>query len=232
MKIKLAAIIIFIAIAIAPPPVLANETSAADGASAVAKFVRETKSDRTLQTKMPDDVDDSAARTTDFPSFTLPSLRVSKNAARLVLAVAVCVIAGVVIASLKDNLWSFSRSRELERLDDDSGGPGFSAARMEQAQADADELAKRGAYAEAMHVLLLRSVAELRRGLAAPIAASLTSREILALVKLPPPGRDKLADIISRVEITYFGAREPEAGEYFACRDSFDTLTRILRGGA
>jgi hypothetical protein len=100
---------------------------------------------------------------------------------------------------------------------------------METAQTGADDLARRGKFAEAMHALLLQSLSELRRHLHAPLAVSLTSREILHHIDLPPEGHAVFADIVERVEISHFGGRRPEAEDYVACRRSFDALARVLR---
>src|SRR5262249_14256348 len=66
----------------------------------------------------------------------------------------------------------------------------------------ADELAAEGRFVEAMHVLLLQSLAEIRRRLDTQFADSLTSREILRSAKLNEAGRSSLRDIVHRVEWT------------------------------
>jgi hypothetical protein len=83
-----------------------------------------------------------------------------------------------------------------------------------------------------MHLLLLHSLAEIRRQLGEKFADSLTSREIVRVAKLNPPGRTSLREIVAAVERTYFGAYPAEAGDYAACRQNFATLQHALRGGA
>ena len=144
---------------------------------------------------------------------------------------AVILALGVMFLSVKDSIWSNSRSRRLTPEEEEEIAPVATAARMEKAHVEAEELARQGSFAEAMHVLLLQSVSELRRRLGIPIAASLTSREILYRIGLTPEARAVFADIINRVEISYFGAHEPEQEEYLACRKSFEVLTRILQQG-
>ena len=80
-----------------------------------------------------------------------------------------------------------------------------------------------------MHVLLLRSVNELRRRLGVSIAVSLTSREILYRVALSPAERSHLADIIASVEISYFGPHQPDEEDYLRCRRDFEALSQALR---
>src|SRR4029450_5769080 len=85
----------------------------------------------------------------------------------------------------------------------------------------ADELASRGLFREGMHVLLLRAIAEMRERLGTESARSLTSREILRRAKLPETSKASLRDIITRVELSYFGDYPVEARDYAACRESF-----------
>lgn len=96
-----------------------------------------------------------------------------------------------------------------------------------EAELTADELAKQGAYTEAMHVLLLRAVAELRMRLNEHYADSMTSREILRRARISDSGRQAFQDIIARVEWTYFGAYPAELSDYNACRENF---TKLISG--
>src|SRR5262249_10252575 len=100
----------------------------------------------------------------------------------------------------------------------------------EQVLAAADDLARQGRFVDAMHVLLLQGLADIRRYLSEEHADSLTSREILRSTKLSDTGREPLRDIIARVEWTYFGKHPAEREDYAACRASFDALARALHG--
>jgi ectoine hydroxylase-related dioxygenase (phytanoyl-CoA dioxygenase family) len=95
----------------------------------------------------------------------------------------------------------------------------------------ADELAAEGRYVEAMHVLLLQGLADIRARLDEQFADSLTSREILRSTKLSDAGRTSLRDIINRVEWTYFGEHPAALPDYVACRASFNALATALHGG-
>ncbi len=151
--------------------------------------------------------------------------------ARFLLWGALLAIVVAVLWNWRGLQWSDSRARRMDGGDPEEAAPEAVRARLESARLEADELARQGLFAQAMHVLLLRSVSELRRRLDISIAASLTSREILARLALPPAGRVSLADIVGRVELCYFGAWEPGAADYAACRQSFETLTAALRQG-
>jgi hypothetical protein len=96
----------------------------------------------------------------------------------------------------------------------------------------ADDLAAEGRFVEAMHVLLLQSLADIRAGLDEQFSDSLTSREILRSTRLSDAGRASLRDIVNRVEWSYFGDYPAALPDYVACRESFNALVQALRGGA
>jgi hypothetical protein len=83
-----------------------------------------------------------------------------------------------------------------------------------------------------MHVLLLHSLAEIRRQLGEKFADSLTSREIVRGARLTTTARTALRDIVAAVERTYFGPYPAAAGDYATCRQNFETLAQALHGGA
>ena len=122
-----------------------------------------------------------------------------------------------------------SRRGQWEEADAD-GAPGAQA--PEEAAMAADELAQQGRFVDAMHVLLLQSLGEIRRRLGEKFADSLTSREILRSVRLSDRGLAALRDIIARVELSYFGEHPARAADYQGCRASFDALTLALHGEA
>jgi hypothetical protein len=96
----------------------------------------------------------------------------------------------------------------------------------------ADDLAAQGRFVDAMHVLLLQGLADIRARLDEKFADSLTSREILRSTKLSAAGRSSLRDIVNRVEWTYFGEHPANQADYVACRASFNALARALHGSA
>jgi hypothetical protein len=96
----------------------------------------------------------------------------------------------------------------------------------------ADDLAAQGRFVEAMHVLLLQALTDIRRRLDEEFADSLTSREILRSRHLSDTLRRPLREVISRVEWTYFGGHSADRDDYLACRASFSTLAQTLLRGA
>ncbi len=143
---------------------------------------------------------------------------------------------GLIVLAILFAVWI---SSELLRDDKDAEVPASeSLARVEAAVdaiidrplGDADELAARGDYAEAIHTLLLRTLQELVRSAAVRVAPAMTSREILARVPLLADARDALAGLITAVEITHFGDEPANAADYQRCRDQFNLFATALRG--
>jgi hypothetical protein len=97
---------------------------------------------------------------------------------------------------------------------------------------EADRLARDGRFAEAIHLLLLRTFQELARAAEVRIPSSLTSREVLARIPLRPGARDALAELVSVVENTWFGDDVPGEPEWLRCRHQFDRFVAIYRAGA
>ena len=172
-----------------------------------------------LQTRLPTELPSSPE--TSWFSFKLPP-----EALWLVVAVGI----GVLVYSLRDIL-PFLGSREsgqwiLERAATGEVNPLAPAVVL----STADEIAAKGSFVEAIHVLLLQGLAEMRQRVDQQFADSLTSREILRCAKISDAGRSALRDIISRVELTYFGHHPASAHDYAACRASFNALAEALHG--
>jgi hypothetical protein len=168
-----------------------------------------------LQTELPHDPE-------------LRPLRIELPAQAIWLMVAIGL--GLLLYMFRDMLpaLGFAQRGEVDAGEEAVGG---TAARPpEQVLAAADDLARQGRFVDAMHVLLLQGLADIRRHLGEQFADSFTSREILRSTKLSESGREPLRDIITRVEWTYFGKHPAEREDYLACRASFDALAHALHG--
>jgi hypothetical protein len=97
---------------------------------------------------------------------------------------------------------------------------------------DAEELARRGEFREAIHTLLLRTLEELARTASVRVAPAMTSREILGRVPLLADSRDALAGLITAVELTHFGGDEATEHDYVRCRAQFQVFATAFRGTA
>lgn len=88
---------------------------------------------------------------------------------------------------------------------------------------DADALAAKGQFAEAVHLLLFRSIDEIQEKKGA-VARSLTAREIGSLGFLPQDIRDALSPIIRIVERSFFGGRPVNAESWQEARASYESF--------
>jgi len=148
-----------------------------------------------------------------------------------VVWLALIAAAGLILYLLRDSLPFWRRSRD--QWDDTSAETQANATPGPiDALGAADQLSRYGRFVEAMHMLLLQSLAEIRQRLGVQFADSLTSREILRGTSLSPQGRAALREIVAAVEWTYFGGYPAEMRDYAACRRSFENLRRALEGGA
>ena len=125
-----------------------------------------------------------------------------------------------------------ARRAEWDQLGGDGthGAAGLSG--HDAVRAAADELAQQGRFVEAMHVLLLQGLDEMRMRLDLRFADSLTSREIVTRANAPAGAKTALRDIIAWVERAYFGDHPVDRNDYDACRRSYVALDGILRAGS
>ena len=95
---------------------------------------------------------------------------------------------------------------------------------------DAQALAREGRFAEAIHVLLLRTFEQLlrRRGIA--LAPGWTSREVLERASYPGQAREALAGLVGAVETCTFAGRPASEEDYRLCADRFRHLAAALGG--
>jgi hypothetical protein len=89
--------------------------------------------------------------------------------------------------------------------------------------AEADALAAAGAFAEAAHLLLLRSVEQIEARFPGQVRPSWTSRDIARVPILPPDAARAFGFIAGVVETGLFGRRPVSADAWQRCRDAYAT---------
>lgn len=89
---------------------------------------------------------------------------------------------------------------------------------------EADALAAEGLYAEASHLLLLRSVQDIERHQPRALRVSLTTREIASLKALPEAARPAFAQIGRIVERSLFGGAPVQVDDFVACRQAYEAF--------
>lgn len=160
-----------------------------------------------------------------LPTFELPEIAI----------VIFWVVAGVFILVLVVALVRAFLGRDRTPKEKKAAAPaarGAASAVPAIAFDDADRLAQEGRYAEAIHVLLLRTLASLaERGTG--LADSWTSREVVRDAPLAAEARGMLSGIVDAVEVSRFGFVVPDAAAYAECRARFERLAAVpARAGA
>lgn len=89
---------------------------------------------------------------------------------------------------------------------------------------DADALAAEGRFAEAVHLLLLRSINDIDGRLPNTVRPALTARDISGLSRLPAAARPAF-DLIARVvENSLFGGRTVDRTAFADCRAAYEAF--------
>jgi hypothetical protein len=91
---------------------------------------------------------------------------------------------------------------------------------------EADSLAERGAYAEAVHYLLWRSIEDIERRRPGLMRPALTSRDIATSGGIPSQARTIFAGIAGVVERSLFGGRPVDAEDWARCREDYANFIR------
>ncbi len=86
----------------------------------------------------------------------------------------------------------------------------------------ADALAQEGRFAEAVHLLLFRSIEDIQQRKGGFLPQSLTAREIGRLGDLPERARRALSPIIGVVERSFFGGRDVDSHGWKTARQSYE----------
>jgi hypothetical protein len=145
--------------------------------------------------------------------------------------VVVAIAAGLLLYAFRDVIPTWRQSTSAA-WDEGEGGAGDAATAAPAVVLEAaDELAARGRFRDAMHMLLLHGLVHIRERLDLQLSDSLTSREILRNRHLPEGARVSLREVVAQVELTYFGLHPAGASDYAACRQSFNALEAALAAG-
>lgn len=90
--------------------------------------------------------------------------------------------------------------------------------------AEADALANRGRFAEASHLLLLRSVQDIEKRQPKALRVSFTTREIASMKALPDSARPAFTLIGRVVERSLFGGAPVNADDFASCRQAYEAF--------
>jgi hypothetical protein len=134
----------------------------------------------------------------------------------------VAVIAGLILYYILREFTDFTfpwQRRKNDETVEDQWVPDAAPARA--LLAEADGLAAEGRFAEAAHLLLLRSVEDIERRKPDILRPSSTAREIAVAQTLPDKARGTFGLIARHVEASLFGGRSLDAGGWDQCREAY-----------
>ena len=164
---------------------------------------------------------------TSLPAEWKPPTRVNLHwlglLLRIVLPIALAVAVLLAVVWLARRLWG-------RRVDAEISPDGASEEAIAIPIASAEALAAEGRWAEAIHALLLKTLEALSA--AARLAPSLTSREIVARVRVAPRAREALAGLVLAVEVSRFGGAAADATDYARCLERFHQFLASYRSAA
>jgi hypothetical protein len=203
-------------------PVMARST-----AEAVGSAVERVYGGRDYQTEMPKEQPVEVFQPLKIPDIVTQIIRI--------VLITLLIVGGLLLLFFLINALPTIRER-LKRRAAAQAQPSVTPIasdadreRLEIALSEADRLARQGAFGEALHLLLLYCLNEMRRRFGLGLPPSLTSREILGLSVLPEIRRTGLSVIVSAVEISHFGGRPADETTYRLCRQRCED---VVLGGA
>jgi len=145
---------------------------------------------------------------------------------------AIVIVAGLALLYfLLREVWSFRLGTGRKRFEEadaivraGEAGAGEDA-RRDNLLEQADRLAARGAFGEAVHLILMHSLGRLESVGERAIGRSLTAREILrGSMSITARAREFLGAIVGASELAHFGGRPADAATYQGCRAAFQSF--------
>jgi len=141
-----------------------------------------------------------------------------------VIAILALLLIWMIVDGVRSGEWRTPAPRKRARQvavaeGEEEWAPDFAPARMWLDEADA--LAARGLYAQAVHHLLFRSVEDIRQRRPQVVRPSLTSRELTASSGIPTVARELFGRIAGQVERSLFGGGAVGADDWIQARAAY-----------
>ena len=162
------------------------------------------------------------------PPAWLETLAHALSAAGPVLKI---VFWAAVAAGVAGLLWVIVRdlpfAAALRRKPKPGATPGVWRPEAEAARAlleDADRLAEGGRFADAIHLLLFRSIDDIAARRPGAVRAALTSRDIVEAAPLSDAGRRAFRVIAEAVERSFFAGRPAARADFERCRGQYEAF--------
>lgn len=155
------------------------------------------------------------------PRANLPELRPPAVFSQTLMWIVVAIAVAFAIVWLLQEA-SRSRLRTAVAAPADVPGAAVEAAAVLPEVDEIEALARRGAYGEAVHLLLHRAIAALDRR--QQLAPALTSREVLRAAALVPASREAFRDLVAAAERFWFGGVALCSDDYERCATAYRTV--------
>jgi len=140
-----------------------------------------------------------------------------------VLAIAAATLLVLIYMRLRHGQWRWPWGRgeapEFVAAEEEEWRP--EAAPVRSWLEEADALAAKGRFAEAIHHLLLRSIEDISRRRPRLVRPALTSRELSASEGIPAAARELFAAIAGQVERSLFGGRDVGRTDWDQARTAY-----------
>lgn len=176
--------------------------------------------DETETIELPDIPDDFSSIPDQSPSSAGPVLK----SLLWVLAIVGGILLLLYIFSAIQRLPRRTKAPQAKKAQKTSNDPEETTVAKVTPFDEVERLAREGAFGEAVHLLLLHSLEELRRRSPYGRDPALTSREILTEAALAKDARASLAFIVSAVEVGHFGGQAINKAIYERCLESYRTF--------
>ncbi len=140
----------------------------------------------------------------------------------IAIGLGVCLIIFLIVRELYGVQLGWKGGKDFKKTGATDWRPDRDKARI--LLLDADALAAEGRFDEAVHMLLLRGVADITARRPRLIGPALTSRDIAALPDLPEQARPAFALIAEIVERSFFGGRPVDEAGWLQAREAYEQL--------
>jgi hypothetical protein len=147
----------------------------------------------------------------------------------IVFAAALIVIFLLVVTFIRYRKLKTIRIAELDLMAKKTAANNKLSKALETIREDADKLAAKGLFSQAMHELLINSLEEYKKRESQKMRSSLTSRELIQILPMSQDEGNAFEDLVKRVEVVYFGSLVPGASDYEESKASYTKLLDTLK---
>ncbi len=161
----------------------------------------------------------------DTPDWLEKLLKILRPLFKLIGWLLLAALAGLIAYGVLQLVMSYvKRPRRDAEAVDDTLLIDIDANAAQSWLEDAEILASRGDYGDAVHHLLLKAIEHLKRRAGKAIPRAWTAREIQAQLPISVLARALLKLLVQTVERAHFAGRDISQADYQRCRDSCEQL--------